>query len=235
MTAVAEEPKKEPAAPKAARPPKPPKPAEGKEKGKGAPAAAAPAEKRKMVVAKVPSRLKARYRQQIVPRLKERLGYDNVMAMPRLEKVVVSMGLGAGKEKDAKAKIEEAARDLTTITGQKPKVARARKAVAGFSLRQGQTVGLQVTLRGDRMYDFFDRLVSVAIPRVRDFAGLSRNGFDQGGSYSLGLREQAVFPEIDINQVTHTQGMNITIAVRSRRREDAIALLEEMGLPLAKA
>jgi large subunit ribosomal protein L5 len=156
------------------------------------------------------------------------------MAVPKLDKIVVSMGLGIAKEKDSKTKVEEATRDLTTITGQKPKQTRAHKSVAGFNLRQGLLVGLQVTLRGDRMYDFFDKLVSVAIPRVRDFTGLSRHGFDQAGNYSMGLREQGVFPEVDVNKVQVTQGMNITIGVKSRRREDAVALLEELGLPLAK-
>lgn len=192
--------------------------------------------KKKPVYAKVPSRLKARLREEIAAKLKERLGYDNVMALPHIEKITVSMGVGAAaKDKDGKSRLEAAAKDLTTITAQRPKITRSRKAVAGFALRPDQPVGLMVTLRGDRMYDFFDRLVSVAIPRVRDFAGLSRGGFDDGGSYSLGITEQAVFPEIDINQVQHTQGMNITINVRSRKKEDAVALLEEMGLPLQKS
>ena len=193
---------------------KPEKKPQKKQEKKPAKQAEPKGEKKKAVVAKVPSRVKERYREQIVPALKERLGYESVMAVPRLEKITVSMGLRTGKDKDARARIEEAAADLTTITGQKPMQTVARRAVAGFGLREGQPVGLQVTLRGDRMYDFFDRLVSVAIPRVRDFQGLPRRAFDQAGNYSLGIREQSVFPEIDINKLTHVQGMNVTLTVR---------------------
>lgn len=206
----------------------------GKEKGKDKGKEAAPAAPRRMSVAKVPSRLKERLRQEILPKLGKRLGYDNPMAMPRLDKIVVSMGLGISKEKDSKLRQEEAIRDLTVITGQKPRLAPSRKSVAGFNLRAGLIVGLHVTMRGSRMYDFFDRLVSVAIPRIRDFTGLPRRGFDQAGNYSMGVREQGIFPEVDVNKVQMTQGMNITIGIKSRKREDAMALLEELGLPLAK-
>jgi large subunit ribosomal protein L5 len=183
----------------------------------------------------VPSRVKARFRNELVPRLKERLGYTNAMALPRLDKIVVSIGIGKySKEKEGKPRIDAAIRDLITITGQKPRTTIATRAVAGFSLREGQQVGLVVTLRGDRMYDFFDRLINVAIPRVRDFQGLPRRSFDDAGNYSLGIAEHVVFPEIDINQVTGTQGMNVTLGIRARKKDDAVALMEELGLPLRK-
>jgi large subunit ribosomal protein L5 len=222
---------------------KKPKPEKKPAKQKGEPKGERKAEKKgekkaekkgKAVVAKVPSRVKARYREQVVPELQQKLGYKSVMAVPKLEKITVSMGLRTGKDKDARARIEAAAADLTTITGQKPRQTVARRAVAGFGLREGLPVGLQVTLRGPRMYDFFDRLVSVAIPRVRDFQGLPRGAFDRAGNYSLGIREQTVFPEVDINKVTHTQGMNVTLTVRSRRPADAEALLEALGFPLVR-
>lgn len=176
------------------------------------------------------ARLLERYRNEIAPMLKEQLGYDNILAVPRLQKIVVSMGVGAAK-KD-KGILETAAQTLATITGQKPLVTRARKAVASFQLRRGMEIGLKVTLRGRRMYEFFDRLVNVAIPRIRDFRGLSLRGFDRFGNYSLGIPEQTVFPEVPVDKVERVLGMNVTICVRARRPSDSEALLRALGLPL---
>ncbi len=175
------------------------------------------------------ARLLEKYRSQVVPELKRTLGTDNVLALPRLDKIVVSMGVGKALEN--KNYLDAAARDLTTITGQKPLVTRARKSVAGFKLRKGQEIGLKVTLRGRRMYEFLDRLVSIVIPRIRDFRGLSPRAFDAAGNYNMGISEQVVFPEINIDKVEFVQGMNITIGVRARDREESFELLKRLGLP----
>jgi large subunit ribosomal protein L5 len=170
-----------------------------------------------------------RYNQEIVPALAQQLGYANKYSVPKLEKIVVSMGVGAALEN--KNRLDAAAKDLTAITGQKPMVTRARKSVASFKLRKGQQIGLKVTLRGTRMYEFLDRLVSVVIPRIRDFRGLNPRAFDRAGNYNLGISEQIVFPEINIDKVEFTQGMNITIGVRARKPEDSFELLQKLGVP----
>lgn len=175
------------------------------------------------------ARLLEKYRSEVVPELKKVLGTQNVLALPRLEKIVVSMGVGKALEN--KNFLDAAARDLAAITGQKPLVTRARKSVAGFKLRKGQEIGLKVTLRGKRMYEFLDRLISVVIPRIRDFRGLSPRAFDQAGNYNLGISEQVVFPEINIDKVERIQGMNITIGVRARNPQESFELLQRLGMP----
>jgi large subunit ribosomal protein L5 len=173
-------------------------------------------------------RLKARYRGEIVPRLMSEQGYGNVMMVPRVEKVVVNMGVGEAL-KDAKI-LDGALKDLTVITGQKPLVTKARKSIANFKLREGQAIGAKVTLRGDRMWEFLDRMLSVALPRIRDFRGLTPT-FDGRGNYSLGLTEQLIFPEVDYDQVYRVRGMHITIVTTAGKDEDAKALLSALGFP----
>jgi large subunit ribosomal protein L5 len=174
-------------------------------------------------------RLKARYRDEIVPRLREQRGYRNVMQVPGLEKIVVNMGVGDAI-KDGRM-LEAAVADLSTITGQKPVVTRARKSIAGFKLREGMAIGAKVTLRGDRMWEFLDRLLSIALPRIRDFRGLSPASFDGRGNYSLGVREQIIFPEIDYDDVETIRGLDVTITTTADTDEEALALLRELGLP----
>ncbi|MBI2369935.1 MAG: 50S ribosomal protein L5 [Deltaproteobacteria bacterium] len=174
-------------------------------------------------------RLKELYRAQVVPALRKEFGYRNVMQVPRLGKIVVNMGLG---EASQNIKIlDSATRDLAALAGQKPVVTRARKSIAAFKLRTGMSVGAMVTLRGGRMYDFFDRLVNVTLPRVRDFKGVSPRGFDGRGNYTLGVREQVIFPEVDIDKVEKVKGMNITICTSARNDEEARALLQRLGMP----
>jgi large subunit ribosomal protein L5 len=175
------------------------------------------------------ARLLEKYRNEVVPALKKELRRDNALALPKLDKIVVSMGVGKALEN--KNALEAASKDLATITGQKPMVTRARKSVAGFKLRKGQDIGLKVTLRGKRMYEFLDRLVSIVIPRIRDFRGLSPRAFDQAGNYNLGISEQVVFPEINIDKLEFVQGMNITIGVRARKPEESLELLKRLGMP----
>lgn len=177
-------------------------------------------------------RLKRRYREEIVPALQERLGLANVMEVPRLEKVVVNIGIGEAIQ-DAKA-LEGAIRDLSIITGQRPKVNRARRSIAGFKVRQGMPVGVKVTLRGERMWEFMDRLLSVALPRIRDFRGLNPDSFDGSGNYTFGVTEQLVFPEIDYDDIDAVRGMDITIVTTASRDEHARALLDAFGLPFAR-
>lgn len=174
-------------------------------------------------------RLKEQYRQEIVPALRERFGYRNDMQVPRLEKITVNMGVGEGAH-DPKA-IDAAMKDLAIITGQKPRLNRARRSVAGFKLRTGMSVGCKVTLRGDRMYEFLDRLRSLAIPRVRDFRGLNPKSFDGRGNYNMGLDEQLVFPEIDYDDIDKVRGMDITIVTTAATDEEGLALLEAFGMP----
>jgi large subunit ribosomal protein L5 len=175
------------------------------------------------------ARLLERYRTEVVPQLKKELGTENPHALPRLDKIVVSMGVGKALEN--KNRLDAAARDLATITGQKPLVTRARKSVAGFKLRKGQEIGLKVTLRGRRMYEFLDRLITIVIPRIRDFRGLSPKSFDGAGNYNLGISEQVVFPEINIDKMEFVQGMNITIGVKARKPEHSFELLRRLGVP----
>ena len=175
------------------------------------------------------ARLRERYAKEIAPAIAKEFDIRNPMAVPRLEKIVLNMGLG---EAVANSKIiDTAAEELTSIAGQKPVTTRAKKAIASFKLRQGMPIGSMVTLRGDRMYEFLDRLVSVALPRVRDFRGVSPNAFDGRGNYTLGIREQLIFPEIDFNRVDKTRGMNISIVTTARDDEQARALLRALGMP----
>ncbi|GAB4351589.1 MAG: 50S ribosomal protein L5 [Candidatus Abyssubacteria bacterium] len=179
------------------------------------------------------ARLQEKYRQEIVPALKQRLGLHNVMEVPRLNKIIVNMGLGDAPA-DAKV-MESAMKELAKITGQKPVVTRAKKSIAGFKLRAGSAIGCKVTLRGKRMYEFYDRLVNIAIPRIRDFRGVSRKGFDQFGNYTLGIKEQIIFPEIDYDDVYKIRGMNIVFVIEnSNSREASIQLLSELGMPFGR-
>jgi large subunit ribosomal protein L5 len=175
------------------------------------------------------ARLLDRYRSEIVPQLKGELKTDNVHALPRLEKIVVSMGVGKALEN--KNALDAAARDLATITGQKPMLCRARKSVANFKLRKGVAIGAKVTLRGRRMYEFLDRLITIVMPRIRDFRGVSPKAFDQAGNYNLGISEQIVFPEIPVDKLEFTQGMNITIGIKARKPGDSLELLKRLGVP----
>jgi large subunit ribosomal protein L5 len=175
------------------------------------------------------ARLKERYQRDIAPALAKEFDIKNPMAVPKLEKIVLNMGLG---EAIANSKIvDTAALELTSIAGQKPVVTKAKKSIASFKLRAGMPIGSMVTLRGDRMYEFLDRLVSVALPRVRDFRGVSPKSFDGRGNYTLGVREQLIFPEIDFNKVDKTRGMNISIVTTARNDEQARALLKALGMP----
>lgn len=177
-------------------------------------------------------RLLAAYQEELIPALMERFSYKNPYQVPRLEKIVVNMGVGEGIT-NAKA-VEAAAKDLATVTGQKPLTIKARKSVAGFKLRAGMTVGCKVTLRGYRMYEFLDRLLSMALPRVRDFRGLSRTAFDGGGNYSLGIEEQLIFPEIDYDEIDKVRGMDVTVVTTADNDEEGEALLEALGFPFKR-
>ena len=179
------------------------------------------------------ARLRERYKTEIVRKMMERFGYTNHMAVPRLEKIVVNMGIGNGQED--KARLEQGTRDLCTITGQRPVVTRARVSLAEFKIRQGYNVGLKVTLRGSRMYEFLDRLASIAIPRLRDFRGLSTDSFDGRGNYSMGVGEQLVFPEIRVDDVQTVQGMDITIVTTAHTDEEALELLALFGMPFRRS
>jgi large subunit ribosomal protein L5 len=175
------------------------------------------------------ARLKDRYQKDIAPALSKEFGIENPMAVPKLEKIVVNMGMG---EAIANSKVlDTAADELRSIVGQKPVITKAKKSIASFKLRQGMPIGVMVTLRGDRMYEFLDRLITVALPRVRDFRGVSPRAFDGRGNYTLGIREQLIFPEIDFNKVDKTRGMNISIVTTARNDEQARALLKGLGMP----
>ncbi len=175
-------------------------------------------------------RLKKRYREELVPALQQELGYRNPMQVPGLEKIVVNTGVGEAV-REAKV-LEGAVADLTTITGQRPVVTRAKKSIAGFKLRAGMSIGAKVTLRGDKMWEFLDRLLATALPRIRDFRGLSPTAFDGRGNYTIGLTEQLVFPEIDYDQVDQTRGMDITVVTTARNDDEGRALLRALGFPL---
>ena len=177
------------------------------------------------------SRLKDKYLNEVVPGLQEQFKYTNVMAIPKLDKVVINIGLGEVTQ-NPKA-LDAAINDLTLITGQKPVVTKAKKSIAGFKLREGMPVGVKVTLRGDRMYEFVDRLVSVALPRVRDFRGVSPKSFDGRGNYSLGLKEQLIFPEIEYDKIDKIRGMEIVFATPAKTDEEGRALLKLLGMPFA--
>ena len=178
-------------------------------------------------------RLKARYRSEIAPALQKKFGYSNVMQIPSLVKIVVNMGVGEAA-KDSKL-IEGAIRDLTTITGQKPQVTKSRKSIAQFKLREGQPIGAHVTLRGDRMWEFADRLLSISLPRIRDFRGLSGKQFDGNGNYTFGLTEQVVFAEIEQDKVDRPRGMDITVVTTAKNDDEGRALLKLLGFPFREA
>jgi large subunit ribosomal protein L5 len=180
-------------------------------------------------VAPVTPRLQERYYKEILPALAEKLGRKNKLSLPRLEKIVVNMGVGTAISE--KKHLEEAVSALAQITGQKPMVTRSRKSIANFKLREGQEIGCKVTVRGTRMYEFLDRLISLALPRVRDFRGLNPSGFDGHGNYSLGLSEQLVFPELNPDKYTRPQGMNITLVISTDNNDESRELLRMMGMP----
>ena len=175
------------------------------------------------------SRLKEKYTAEIAPALNKKFGYKSVMQIPKLSKVIVNVGCGESKN-NAK-EIEAICKDIATITGQKPITRKARKSVANFKLREGETVGVMVTLRGDKMYEFLDRLFSIALPRVRDFRGINPNAFDGRGNYAMGLKEQLIFPEIEYDKVDKIRGMNITICTTATTDEEAKELLTQLGAP----
>ena len=177
-------------------------------------------------------RLRERYDAEIRAQLKDTLGLANIMEVPRFEKIVVNMGVGAAVSQPSL--LEGAQRDLQQITGQKPMVTRAKKSIAGFKLREGNAIGAKVTLRGDRMWEFFDRLVALAIPRIRDFRGLPANGFDGRGNYTFGVTEQLIFPEIDYDRIDTTRGMDITIVTTARTDDEGRALLRAFGFPFTR-
>jgi large subunit ribosomal protein L5 len=179
------------------------------------------------------ARLLERYQKEIVPQLKKKLGRDNLLSLPRLQKIVVNMGVG--KALQDKNRMEQAAEQLSQITGQKAQIRKAKKAVSGFRLRENNEIGCRVTLRGRRMYEFLDRLISVALPRIRDFRGINPRSFDGHGNYSLGLAEQSVFPEIDPDKVTFVQGMDVTFVTSTNNDDEARELLRSFGLPFREA
>src|SRR6266545_1504035 len=225
--------KPQPKSPQAGKP----QPAGGKPKGgKGAPGApaepAAPA-KRAAVSGAVPPRLRDRFRTGVIPALMKERGYTNPFQVPRLEKIVINMGVGEGKE-NAKV-LDFATADLAAITGQKPVVTRAKKSIANFKLRENVPIGCKVTLRGPRMYEFLDRLVNVALPRVRDFKGVPPKGFDGRGNYALGLKEQVIFPEITYDKVDKLRGMDVVMVTTAGTDEEARALLTHLGVPFRES
>jgi large subunit ribosomal protein L5 len=202
---------------------------EGKGKGKAAAAATGPSAP--LPEGYVP-RLKQRYQDEIVARIQKEFGIDNVMAVPRIEKISLNMGVG---EAIQNIKIlDDAAEELASLAGQRPTITRAQKSIAAFKLRQGMPIGARVTLRGTRMWEFLDRLISVALPRVRDFRGISTKSFDGRGNYTLGVRDQLIFPEIDYNKVEKAKGMNITIVTTAGNDERALFLLRELGMPFQR-
>ncbi|WP_227938893.1 50S ribosomal protein L5 [Alkalihalobacillus deserti] len=178
------------------------------------------------------SRLKEKYSSEIVPSLVEKFNYSSVMAVPKLEKIVVNMGVGDAVS-NAKA-LDKAVEELAEITGQKPLVTKAKKSIAGFKLREGMPIGAKVTLRGERMYDFLDKLISVSLPRVRDFRGISKKAFDGRGNYTLGVKEQLIFPEVDYDKVDKVRGMDIVLVTTANTDEEARELLTQMGMPFQK-
>jgi large subunit ribosomal protein L5 len=175
-------------------------------------------------------RMKTRYREEIVQRMVSERGYANVMQVPRLDKIVLNMGVGEAT-KDGRM-LDDAIADLTTITGQKPVITKARKSIAGFKLREGMPIGAKVTLRGDRMWEFLDRLLALALPRIRDFRGLNPDAFDGRGNYTLGVTEQLIFPEIDYDKVSKVRGMDITVVTTAKDDDEGRALLVALGFPL---
>lgn len=179
---------------------------------------------------KIVPRLKIHYLKEVVPKLIKRFGYKNIMQVPRITKVIINVGVGDGKE-DMRA-IESSVKEISIITGQRPIIKRAKKAIAGFRLRKGQPIAVTVTLRRDRMWEFLDRLINAALPRIRDFKGLSPKSFDGHGNYNLGITEQLIFPELTYDDIYRVRGMNITVVTTAKTDEEATALLKEIGFPL---
>src|SRR4051812_26349390 len=229
-----DKPEKPAKAPKAEKGDKPSKPPKGEKAEKGAKGEKGE-KKGKAAAAEEPAgplptpRLQEKYSQQVLPTLAEKFGRQNKLSLPRLEKIVVNMGVGAATQE--KKHLETAAEAMSLITGQKPIITIARKAISAFRLREGMQIGCKVTLRGRKMYEFMDRLISLALPRVRDFRGISFKAFDGNGSYSLGLSEQLVFPELNPDKFTRVQGMNITFVIRNANDDESRELLTQMGLP----
>jgi len=183
------------------------------------------------VILMVP-RLKEKYKKEIVPKLLKEHKYRNVMEVPKIEKINVNMGVGSATQNIKE--LESASKDLTMITGQKPVITKAKKSIAGFKVRQGNPIGCMVTLRGNRMYEFLDRLLSIAIPRIRDFRGLSKKSFDGSGNYTIGIKEQLIFPELEYDNILSVKGMNITVNTSAKSDDKALILLEEFGFPFKK-
>lgn len=179
------------------------------------------------------ARLKERYKVHVVPALTKEFSYNNTMAVPRLEKIVLNMGVGREAQNNPKV-FDQAAMELSTVSGQKPVITKAKKSIAAFKLRTGMPVGVSVTLRGERMYEFLDRFINAVLPRVRDFRGVSPRAFDGRGNYTIGIKDQLIFPEIDFNKVDRTRGMNISIVTTARTDEEGRALLKEFGMPFTK-
>lgn len=181
------------------------------------------------------ARLKERYLSEVVPSLIKQFNYPNIMQVPKIEKIVINMGVGKAGQTGGDAKeLDGAVRDMAAITGQKPVITRARKSIANFKLRQGSRVGCKVTLRGERMYEFYDRLVNIALARIRDFQGVSPNAFDGRGNYALGMKEQLTFPEIDYDKIDKVRGMDIIVVTTARTDEEARTLLKALGMPFKK-
>jgi large subunit ribosomal protein L5 len=179
------------------------------------------------------TRLKERYKSEIVPALMKEFSYTNMMAVPKLEKIIINMGVGREAQNNPKV-FDQATMELSTISGQKPVITKAKKSIAAFKLRTGMPVGVSVTLRGERMYEFLDRFINAVLPRVRDFRGVSPRAFDGRGNYTVGIKDQLIFPEIDFNKVDRTRGMNISIVTTARTDEEGRALLRQFGMPFMK-
>src|SRR4030042_5015369 len=177
-------------------------------------------------------RLKEKYKKEIIPKMLKERKFNNVMEVPGINKITLNMGIGSATQNIKE--LESASRDLAVITGQKPVITKARKSIAGFKLRQGNPIGCMVTLRGNMMYEFLDRLLSVAIPRIRDFRGLSKKSFDGSGNYTIGIKEQLIFPEVEYDSILSVKGMNITITTSTERDDEALFLLDEFGFPFKK-
>jgi large subunit ribosomal protein L5 len=186
----------------------------------------------KVVEEKIPARLKEKYYKDIIPKLKEQFNYKSIMQVPKVEKIVINMGVGQAVQ-DPKI-LDEAVKDLETITGQKVSVRIAKKAISNFKLREGMKIGAKVTLRSERMYEFLDRLITIALPRVRDFRGVSDKSFDGRGNYTLGIKEQIIFPEINVDKVTKVLGMDVTFVTTAKSDKEAFELLSAFGMPFRK-
>ena len=178
------------------------------------------------------NRLKEKYKNEIIPNLQKEFSYKTVMQVPKLEKIVINIGCGDASHNSKM--LEACVNDLLNITSQKPVITKARKSIAGFKLREGQSIGCKVTLRGDAMYNFLDKLISISLPRVRDFRGLSRKAFDGRGNYTIGIKEQLIFPEIEFDDVVKVRGMDIVLVTTANTNEEALALLENLGIPFRK-